>query len=71
MFGSLGLPELLVVAVIGIGGTIFWIWALIDALTKEPDKNQRIVWVIVIALTHIIGALAYVIMRKSRRPTTA
>ena len=28
MFGSLGLPELLIILIVGIGGTIFWIWAL-------------------------------------------
>jgi hypothetical protein len=67
MLFGVSVVELLVIAVFGVGGTIFWLWALIDVFTKEPDRSQRVVWAIVIALTHILGALAYVIMRRSHR----
>ena len=53
---------------IGLGGTIFWIWMLIDAATKEPgDDNEKIVWVIVIALTHLLGAILYFLIRRPAR----
>ena len=35
-----------IVALVGLGGTILWIWAIIDCATKEPaEGNDRIVWI--------------------------
>jgi hypothetical protein len=66
-----GLAELLMilgVAVIGIGGTIFWIVMLIECATKEPDTgNTKIVWTIIIVFTHIIGAAIYFFVRRPQR----
>ena len=43
-----GIPELmvlLVVFVIGFGGTILWLWMLVDCATKEPGEgNEKVVW---------------------------
>jgi len=45
-----------------------WIWALVDCATKEPDTgNTKVVWVLIIALTHFIGALTYALVRRPRR----
>jgi sterol desaturase/sphingolipid hydroxylase (fatty acid hydroxylase superfamily) len=58
----------LIVLLVGIGGTIFWIWMLIDCVTKEPSTgNDKIIWVLVIVLTHLIGALIYYFVRRPRR----
>ncbi len=58
----------LIVLVVGIGGTIFWIWMLIDCATKEsPTGNDKIIWVLVIVLTHLIGALIYYFVRRPQR----
>ncbi|MBX7257879.1 MAG: PLD nuclease N-terminal domain-containing protein [Candidatus Hydrogenedentes bacterium] len=52
----------------GIGGTVLWIWMLIDCAMNEPSSgNDKIVWIIVIALTHWIGALIYFIVRRPVR----
>ena len=49
-------------------GIVLWIWALVDCLMNEPaEGNDRIVWVLVIILTHFIGVLIYVIVRRPRR----
>ena len=54
--------------VVGIGGTILWIWMLIDCATKEPSNgNDKIIWILVIALTHWIGALIYLLARRPKR----
>ena len=38
----------------------FWIWMLIHAIrNKGLDETEKIVWVLVIALVHFIGALIY------------
>ena len=55
-------------AVLGIGGTILWVWMLVDCATKEPSEgNDKIVWILVIVLTHVIGALIYLLARRPRR----
>lgn len=51
-----------------IGGSIFWIWALIDCITKEPSEgNDKIIWFFLILFTTIIGALIYYIVRRPER----
>jgi hypothetical protein len=53
---------------LGIVGTVFWIWALIDCATKEPNEgNQKIVWILVIVFTHFLGAVLYVLIRRPDR----
>ena len=54
--------------IFGILGSIFWIWMLIDCLTKEPDEgNTKLVWALTILLLHFIGsALYYFILRPER-----
>ncbi|MBN2217130.1 MAG: PLDc_N domain-containing protein [Pirellulales bacterium] len=53
---------------IGVLGTVFWIWMLVDCATKEPSEgNDKIVWILVIALTHWLGALIYYVVRRPKR----
>ena len=50
------------------GLMVLWIWTLIDCIKNEPTEgNERIVWVVVIAATHWIGALIYLIARRPQR----
>jgi hypothetical protein len=70
--GGLGFPELIVMMLVflfvGLVGTGLWIWMLVDCATKEPDTgNNKVVWILVIALAHFIGALIYLIVRRPRR----
>ena len=61
---------MIILIFLGIGslGTIFWIWMLIDCATKELDEgNNKIVWIIVIILTHFLGALIYFLVRRPQR----
>jgi hypothetical protein len=54
--------------VIGFLGTIFWIWMLIECLTKESGQgNDKLAWVVVIAVTHVIGAALYFFVRRPKR----
>jgi hypothetical protein len=51
-----------------VGLTVLWIWTLIDCIKNESTEgNERIVWVVVIAVTHWIGALIYLIVRRPHR----
>jgi hypothetical protein len=58
--------ELLVLLVIGLGGTAFWIWMIIECITKERDPD-RLVWIVIIGVTHFIGAAIYFVIRRPRR----
>lgn len=50
------------------GMFVLWIWTLIDCIKNEPTEgNERIVWVVVIAAAHWIGALIYLTMRRPKR----
>ena len=68
---SIGGIEILLIffaLVIGLGGMVFWIWMLIDCATKESNEgNEKIAWIVIIAVTQIIGALIYLIIRRPKR----
>lgn len=56
--------------VFGVLGTAFWIWMLIDCATKEPDVgNNKVIWILIIVLTHWIGAAIYYFVRRPQRRT--
>ncbi len=53
---------------LGVLGTVFWIWMLVDCLIKESSEgNDKIIWALVILLTHFLGALIYYIARRPTR----
>ncbi|HPZ08021.1 MAG TPA: PLDc N-terminal domain-containing protein [Candidatus Eremiobacteraeota bacterium] len=56
---------ILVMAVIGIGGTILWVLMLIDVATKEfRNPNDKVLWILIIVLTGVIGAIIYYFLIK-------
>ncbi len=60
---SIFLPALLLILVL----SIFWLWALIDCLTRDradfatsiTEKHDKLVWLLFIIFLPVIGALAY------------
>lgn len=56
---------------LGLLSTVFWIWMLIDCARHEPrEGNDRVVWVLIIAITHLLGALIYYFIRRPERIKT-
>lgn len=50
---------------VGILGTIFWIFMIIDVAKRKFKKdNDRVMWILIVVLTGIIGALIYYFMIK-------
>lgn len=72
LFAGLGL-FMIVIWIIGILATIFWIWMLIDCLTSAMPGTEKILWFLVIFFLHILGALIYFFVKRSsgNRPTLA
>lgn len=62
------LAAYVVVLVIGLGGLFLWVWTIIDCATKEPSEgNDKLVWIIVIVFTHLVGSLIYIFVRRPKR----
>ncbi len=67
---AFSIPFILFFSFFGIGilGTVFWLWMLIDCATKEPSEgNDKLIWIIVIIFTHLLGALVYFFVRRPKR----
>lgn len=61
---SLGGAEILLILFflgpLALLSMVFWIWMLVHAVqNKGLDQTEKIVWVLVIALLHLLGALIY------------
>ena len=68
MLGGFEVLLILCVLPLGLLTLAFWIWMLIDAAQNRGlDQNERIVWVIVVALLHFIGALVYFFAGRPKR----
>lgn len=51
-----------------IGGIAFWVWMLVDCITKEPANGEdRTMWILLIALLGAFGALLYYFIRRPQR----
>lgn len=57
-----------VIGLIAILGTIFWIWMIVDCATNEPaESNDKLMWILIVALTGAIGAAIYYFVRRPER----
>ena len=56
-----------VMALVGMGLTIFWIVEVVDVARRVfPDQNTKLVWLLVVVLAHGIGALVYYFVGKNQ-----
>jgi len=76
MIGMLGLGggELFLLVLLPLGlifslaTTVFWIWTLVDCAQNEPPSyGGKIIWIVVIAIFHWLGALIYLLARRPAR----
>lgn len=70
---------LLMILILGIPAVAVWIWALVDAIRVPDDSMYRagnkLVWVLVIVFTQLLGAIVYLVVgrpaRGSRPPASS
>ena len=56
------------IVALGVLGTIFWLWMLVECATKEAKEgNDKITWVLIILVTHVVGAALYFFARRPKR----
>jgi hypothetical protein len=64
------LPFIIGILILGLIAFVFvfWIWMLIDCVKNQNiGGTEKACWVVVIALTHFIGALVYLFAGKLLR----
>ena len=70
-FNGLNILIVLIVLVsilIGILGTIFWIWMAVDCATNKRLKdNEKLLWMLLIIFTHFLGGLIYFFAGRTPR----
>ena len=50
----------LILVPVALAGTAFWIWMLVDCIKDERiTGNEKVAWVLVIALLHFLGSMIY------------
>ena len=56
-----------------IGGIALWIFALVDCICVQDDSMYRsgtkLIWIIVIVLTQVIGAIIYLVIGRPETGT--
>ncbi len=57
-----------------LGGFALWVWMLVDAISREDkrypnaDSNTKIMWILILMLTGLIGGVVYYFMMKRKIP---
>jgi len=45
----------------------FWLWMLIDVITKCPsEENKKLIWILIVIFTGIIGAIIYYFVQRPK-----
>lgn len=64
-FGAGSILFVLIFA-IGVAGLVFWIWALVDVVRSNfADNTMKLVWVLVILFTSLVGPLLWLIWGRN------
>ena len=67
MFGNFGIGEILVLLIILVLPIVLWLIALIDILKSNFIGNNKLIWIVVVILLPILGAILYLIIGKSQK----
>jgi hypothetical protein len=65
-----GPPEefVLLFLLVALVGSVFWVRALVDCATKESNEgNTKVVWIMIIVFTNLVGAVVYWLVRRPQR----
>jgi hypothetical protein len=51
---------------LAIFGVVFWIWMLVDCLSRKKFED-KLVWVIILIFLNIFGAILYYFIVKNKK----
>lgn len=64
----IGAAAVLLFVALVLAATIFWIYMIIECATKESSAgSEKLIWILIIIFTHLIGALLYYFVRRPQR----
>lgn len=52
-------------AALGLISLGIWIWAIVDCLKSRRSNSEKIVWLLVILLLNVLGAIIYLVLKGS------
>lgn len=59
----------LVFGLVALAAFAFWLWMLIDVITKCPsEENKKLIWVLVVIFASILGAIIYYFVQRPKNP---
>ena len=67
LLGFIGPQEIVLVLIVSLVMFVIPIIALIDILRNEFEGNNKIIWVIVIVLTWLLGAILYYFIGRHQK----
>lgn len=57
--------------IIGLGCTLIWVLAIIEIVKSEfQDKNERLIWLLLVILLPLIGTILYFAIGRKQRLET-
>ncbi len=60
------------VGAVNLADLAFWIWMIVDCTVHEPrGASNRPAWIVLIVLTHCVGAAIYFFARRPKRKIEA
>lgn len=64
-------PAFAILFILGLAAFTLWVWAIVDVV-KVPDDSMfragtKLVWVLVIVITGVIGAIIYLVVGRPVR----
>jgi hypothetical protein len=65
--GGLGGPEIVIILLVISIPFGLWLWALIDCLIGEFDNDNKLVWIILIILIPLLGAILYLAIGRNQK----
>ncbi len=64
LIGGFGGFEVLLILILPL---LLWFWSLVDCLKSDFKNYDKIVWILLIILLPIIGAVLYMIIGRSQK----
>jgi hypothetical protein len=59
----------IVIILLAVAATAFWVWAIADCAGNEVlEPSERLTWLLIVVLTHWVGALIYVLAARPKNP---
>jgi hypothetical protein len=66
--GLVALLMIMMIVVLALGFTVFWIWMLVAAIqNKGLSDGEKVGWVLAIVFLHFIGSVLYLFIAHPKR----